>query len=183
MDSRKKMSSEEKVLVAAAARYAKVEGVPLTKMSWVLSSIMPIPENSMLHRLREASQNVEVDQSLESLRKQLIDEGESDVIATEDLEKRLGEVVTVEALSIKTYGVVCKVEGTTRTLLLHLSEIANAFISDIGDYVSVGDKFPALLIVNVKGQLGLSTKRIDSLKKKSDVEKAYKEFYYEAHDL
>jgi len=177
-------TAEEKVLVAAAAQFAKAKSVPLTKMSWALAAVMNMPENNVLHRLREASESIQADQSLEGLRKQLEDEAESDVLVSEDLEKKLGEVVTVEVLSVRTYGAICKVDGTTRTLLMHLSEVADAFIDDIGDYVAVGDRFPAMLIVNAKGQLGLSARRIESLeKKKTDAEKQYADFYAEEQNL
>jgi len=178
-----KEKHEEKLLIAAAAKYARVKGVPLTKMSWALASVMDMPENNVLHRLREASGSIEADQSLEGLRKQLIDEVESDVLSSEDLEKKLGEVVMVEVLSVRTYGAICKVEGTTRTLLMHLSEIADAFIDDISEYVAPGDRFPAMLIVNAKGQLGLSARRVGGLKKKTDVEKKYAEFYSKEQKL
>lgn len=176
-------NNEERVLIAAAAQYAKTKAVPLTKMSWALASVMSMSENNVLHRLREASENVDADQSLETIRKQLQEEAESDVLVSEDLEKKLGEVVNVEVLSVRTYGAICKVDGTTRTLLMHLSEVADAFIDDIGDYVAVGDRFPAMLIVNAKGQLGLSARRVESLEKKTDAEKQYVDFYAEEQNL
>lgn len=157
---------EEKVLLNAASRFARVKGVPMTKMAWALSSVMGMPENSVLHRLQDVEQDLDVDQSMEAVRRKLEEENESDVVRAEDLEKRVGDIVDVEALSVRTYGVVCKVRGTTRTLLLHLSEIADAFISDIAEYVETGDTFQAMLIVNRKGELGLSTRRFKPLERK-----------------
>lgn len=179
---------EEQTLIAAAAQYAQAKGIPLTKMSWMLGSIMKVAENSLLNKLREATGNLRDDQSLEGIRKRLQTNAENDVVAQEDLEKRLGEVVTVKVLSIRTYGAVCQVEGTTRTLLLHLSEIANAFIHDVSEYLKPGDRFPAMLIVNVAGNLGLSTRRYKPLRKKrrrgvGDTEQLYLDHYGRLDDV
>lgn len=162
-----KLTVEEKVFIAAAGNYAKAKGIPITKMCWVLSFIMNMPENNVLHRLRELGKDLEADQMVEAVRYQLEEECENDALVDEILEKKIGEPVLVEVLSVRTYGAVCQVVGTTRTLLLHLSEIGNAFIDNIGDYISIGDKFNAILIVNKKGQLGLSARRFAPLEKKT----------------
>jgi polyribonucleotide nucleotidyltransferase len=163
------MDQSEKILLIAVAGYARKHSVSLAKISWALSSIMQKPENNIYHKLRDI--DLDLDDQLTKIYdvEELSDEvGDSIGLDEEDiiddlLESKVGDIVTVEVLSVKTFGAVCRVEDTTRTLLLHLSEIANDFITDVRDYVKEGQKLKAMLITNQKGQLGLSTRKINSV--------------------
>lgn len=89
------------------------------------------------------------------------------------LEKHVGEIVKVRVLSVRTFGAICSVENTTRTLLLHLSEIADEYIDDVSMYLEEGDELFALLIMSkTTNRLALSTKGLGTVKrKKPKVEK------------
>jgi predicted RNA-binding protein with RPS1 domain len=157
-----KLSVEERELLTAAYKYAVKNEIPLTKVSWALSSVIDRPDNAIYHKLKGLDGEVEVELD------QVPDRTEYKEVEA-PLEDRLGEVVKVEAVSVRTYGVVCAVEGTTRTLLLHISEVANEFIQDLAEYVEQGDKFNAMLIVNPQEELGLSTRRVAPLTQKRTI--------------
>lgn len=160
--------AHEDQFLKAAVVFAKATNVPMTKVAWALSSLMETSDSNVLYRMKQIAlmKEKEIEAEIESVRERLTKDLDDLEYQAPGLEQRLGEVVIVEVVSVRTYGAVCKVEGTTRTLLLHLSEIADAFIDDVSEYLEVGDKFPAMLIVNNKGQLALSARRFKSLEKK-----------------
>ena len=51
----------------------------------------------------------------------------------------IGEKYVGEVTSIEPYGAVLKFDDNT-THLLHISHISDQFISNVGDYIQVGDK-------------------------------------------
>lgn len=161
------MSNPENILMVAAVNYSRSENVSLAKVSWALSSLLQKPDGSVYYRLKEIDDNLEVEMkavdTIKRTTENMVIGKDNHVIENEDdaLESRLGEVVNAEVLSVKTFGAICRVENTTRTLLLHISEMANEFIEDVRDKVKEGDTIKALLIINRKGELGLSTKRIN----------------------
>ncbi len=159
------MDQSEKILLIAAVGYSRSSNISLAKISWALSSILQKPENTIYHKLKGFDMELDTElQELYTLRRLSDKVGDVDEeIEDDSLESRIGDIVTVEVLSVKTFGAVCRIEDTTRTLLLHLSEVANDFITDVKDYVWEGDKIKAMLILNPKGQLGLSTRKINSV--------------------
>jgi len=156
------MNHSEKILLIAAAGYSRSQNVSLTKISWALSSILQKPENSIYHQLKEIDDDLDTQlQEIFGLRRMAEVFGDqSEGITDDSLESRIGEIVMVEVLSVKTFGAVCKVEDTTRTLLLHLSEVANQFITDLREHLKEGDRIQAMLIMNPKNELGLSTRKL-----------------------
>jgi len=165
----------EQMVLISSVQYAQAKGIPFSKVAWALSTLVGRPDNVVYHQLCEmkdylaqAVAGVDVTRMsdyqnvLHQLRDQVVLDQEVGS-EEEQLENRIGEVVKVRVLSVRTYGAVCSVLGTTRTLLLHLSEVADEFIDDLSKFMTVGDEFYAMLIVNPKNQLGLSTRRIGSL--------------------
>lgn len=157
-----KLSAQERELLEAAYKYAVKNELPLTKISWALSTILDRPDNAVYHKLKSLDDEIELEFEPRVEREEVKE-------IEMPLEDRVGEIVKVEAVSVRTYGVVCSVEGTTRTLLLHISEVANEFIQDLSEYVEQGDKFNAMLIVNPEEELGLSTRRVAPLTQKRTI--------------
>lgn len=158
------MDQAEKTLLIASVGYSRSNNINLSKISWALSSVMQKPENSIFSRLQKIDQ--EFDEQLKEIygirkiaKKLNVDEE----IIDDNLENRIGDILNVEVLSVKTFGAVCRVENTTRTLLLHLSEVADEFITDLRTKLKEGDTLQAMLITNPKEELGLSTRRIKAL--------------------
>ena len=173
------LSKEEKVLIMAGLKFAQKAGMPMTKLAWGLSTIIGKPDNVLYHKVREVKQLLENDvayvafEELDSIRQieaevtqHLEEEEMNQDLTEEELEKRVGDIVKVRAVSVKSYGAICTVDGTVRTLLLHVSEVADEFIDDMSSYVMPGEEFYAMIIVNPKGQLGLSTRRVTPLKRR-----------------
>lgn len=171
------MDQAEKTLLIAATGYSRSTNTSLTKIAWALSSIMQKPENNIYHSLKTIDN--ELDEELKNIYgirrlAQQDEDGEEDLV-DDVLESRVGEIVTIEVLSVKTFGAVCKIEDTTRTLLLHVSEVADQFIDDVRKYIKEGDKIKAMLILNPKHELGLSTRKIKAISGESDYQELYKE--------
>ncbi len=156
------MQTEEQILLTSAVGYARVNSISLTKIAWALSSLLQKPENAIYHKLKEI--DLDFDPTLFDIFGVPVTDYDKipyeEDIEDDYLESKVGEIVIVEVLEVKTFGVICKVENTTRTLLLHLSEIANEFINDVSKFFKKGDKIQAMLIINPKGELGLSTRKL-----------------------
>ena len=170
---------EEKNLLIAGIRYAEANGIPKTRLSWSLASLMNRSDSTMYHQVSEMARVLadltnavpligngeKPDMQFDVVPDQ--DLVEDMIQPDEDLDKRIGEIVDVQVISLMTYGALCSVKGTTRTLLLHISEMADAYIDDVTDYVKVGDSFPALLILGAKNRLALSTRRVHPLERRN----------------
>ena len=78
----------------------------------------------------------------------------------------VGSIVKGEVTGIEPYGIFVKVDGYNG--LIHISEIANNYISNITNYVSIGEKIYAKVIEvdDENNRLKLSIKGLN-----------YKEFY------
>ena len=78
----------------------------------------------------------------------------------------VGSIVKGEVTGIEPYGIFIKVDEFNG--LIHISEIANKYISNITNYVNIGDKVYAKIIEidNLNKKLKLSIKGLN-----------YKEFY------
>jgi predicted RNA-binding protein with RPS1 domain len=169
------LDQSEKTLLIAAAGYSRSRNISLTKIAWALSSILQKPENNVYHQLKEIDNNLDTQLTeiygIKCLSSLLEDDAE---VEDDLLETKLGEIVNVEVLSVKTFGAICKVENTSRTLLLHLSEVTDQFINDLSKYLKEGDKIQAMLILNPRNELGLSTRRIKSVPAEEDYQELYK---------
>ncbi len=155
------MDQSETLLLIAATGYSRTNNISLAKIAWALSAIMQKPENNIYHKLKSLDVNLDKDlEKLYGIRDMIEPDEEGDFI-DDVLESKIGEIVNIEVLSVKTFGAVCKVEDTTRTLLLHVSELADQFIDDVRKYIKEGDRLKAMLILNPKGDLGLSTRKLN----------------------
>jgi len=155
----KQYSAEEHQLLEAGLKFVQTSGVPMTKVAWGLASIIGRQDNAVYHRMQSMASG-SFDPTAE------LDEDVTD--EDERLDRRVGEVVAARVASIKSYGALCVVEGTTRALLLHVSEIADEYIDDVNEYLAVGDVVQAILVVSTKeDRLALSTKRIGTVKRKT----------------
>lgn len=150
-------SKQEQDLFKAALDYAKISGVSKTKLSWALAALVGRKDGEVYHRLC----------GIESGKCDVAEDEEELTLTDESLDRRIGEVVFARVVSVKTYGALCVVEDTTRTLLLHVSEIADEYIEDVSAYLNEGDLIQAMLVVSTReNRLALSTKKIGSVKRK-----------------
>lgn len=166
----KRYSKEEKLLMMAGLAYAEETGMSKTKIAWGLSSIMGRTDSSVYSQLCAMDNKIPkgVWKLLDLNDTEEVQEFEEDLVVKDDyLEQKIGEIVKVRVVSVRTFGALCAVEDTTRTLLLHLSEIADEYIDDVSMYLEEGDEFLAMLIMNkVTNRLALSTKRVGTVKRK-----------------
>jgi polyribonucleotide nucleotidyltransferase len=166
----KRYSKEEKLLMMAGLAYAEETGMSKTKIAWGLSSIMGRTDSSVYSQLCAMDNEIPkgVWKLLDLHDTEEVQEFEEDLVVKDDyLEQKIGEIVKVRVVSVRTFGALCAVEDTTRTLLLHLSEIADEYIDDVSMYLEEGDEFLAMLIMNkVTNRLALSTKRVGTVKRK-----------------
>jgi S1 RNA binding domain protein len=83
---------------------------------------------------------------------------DENISAEEDL---IGKTVEGSVTNITNFGAFVSIEGSEEGLV-HISEIANEFITDIADFVSVGDKVKVKILArNQKKKLELSIKQAD----------------------
>ena len=69
-------------------------------------------------------------------------------VTDDTLEQHVGEIIRIKIIGVRTFGALCSVVGTTRTLLLHVSEMADEYVDDVSAYVSVDDEVYAMLILS-----------------------------------
>lgn len=55
-----------------------------------------------------------------------------------------GSIYNVKVVRILTNGIIVQVEDSGTTEFIHISKIADSFVSDINDFVSVGDELTAM---------------------------------------
>ena len=67
----------------------------------------------------------------------------------------IGKAYPIQVVHIANKGIICKIvddnPNVETTAFIHISKIANAFINDINEYVTVGDKFNAVGISTDNG--------------------------------
>jgi S1 RNA binding domain protein len=72
----------------------------------------------------------------------------------------IGEIVDGEVTNVTAFGAFVKILSLGEEGLVHISEVANEFITDISKFVSVGDEVQVKVMSrNAKGKLELSIKR------------------------
>ena len=161
------LSREELNLEKAALQWARRKGIPIVKAAWSVALLTGKPDGAILKRMDDYIKEGTLLDALEEMPDELGSQQRyDDSQRYEDLvtlESRVGEIARARVLSLKSFGAVCSVLGTTKTLLLHISEVTDAFVSDIADYVFKDMEFDAMIIVNSKNELGLSTRRLKSL--------------------
>lgn len=80
---------------------------------------------------------------------------------------QVGEVIEAEVVKIAPFGLYVKLP-TGQEGLVHVSQIANEFVKNVGDYARVGDKFKVKMLQNRNGRMELSAKEVEALKKKTE---------------
>ena len=79
---------------------------------------------------------------------------------------QIGEKVEAEVVKVAEFGLYVKLP-TGQEGLVHISQIANEFVKNIGDYARVGDHVQVKVMQNRGGRLELSAKEVEPLKKKA----------------
>ena len=75
-----------------------------------------------------------------------------------------GNVVSVEVTSIADFGVFVRCSNGEEGLI-HISEVANEFVTNINKYVTIGQKVKVKVLGrNKKGKLEFSIKKVKNLK-------------------
>tara|TARA_B100000427_G_scaffold95777_2_gene78925 strand:+ start:7145 stop:7579 length:435 start_codon:yes stop_codon:yes gene_type:complete len=78
----------------------------------------------------------------------------------------IGKTVEGSITNITNFGAFVSIEGSEEGLV-HISEIANEFITDISEFVSVGDKVKVKVLArNQKKKLELSIKKAEGVAEK-----------------
>ena len=71
----------------------------------------------------------------------------------------VGEIYTGEVMGITKFGAFVKIDEKT-TVLVHISEVADTYVKEIGDFLQVGDEVKVkVLNVAENGKVGLSIKK------------------------
>ena len=71
----------------------------------------------------------------------------------------VGEIYTGEVMGITKFGAFVKIDEKT-TGLVHISEVADTYVKEIGDFLQVGDEVKVkVLNVAENGKVGLSIKK------------------------
>ena len=72
----------------------------------------------------------------------------------------IGEIVEGEITNVTAFGAFVKLDDLGEEGLVHISEVANEYITNLDQYVKVGDKVSVRVMTrNDKGKLELSIKR------------------------
>ena len=66
-----------------------------------------------------------------------------------------------EAIELKPYGAILKMEDGS-THLLHISNISESFVSDIADYIEVGESYEVTAIPGTVKTIELTLKDVDT---------------------
>lgn len=75
-------------------------------------------------------------------------------------EELIGKIVEGEVTNVTNFGAFVRLADSGEEGLVHISEVANEFITDIDRFVKVGDKVNVRIMArNDKGKLELSIKR------------------------
>ena len=86
----------------------------------------------------------------------------------------IGKTVEGSITNITNFGAFVSIEGSEEGLV-HISEIANEFITDISEFVSIGDKVKVKVLArNQKKKLELSIKQAEGVAEKPIIKKARK---------
>lgn len=76
-------------------------------------------------------------------------------------EELIGQIVNGEVTNVTNFGAFVKLENGEEGLV-HISEVANQYVTEIGEFVALGDKVKVkVLKKNVKGKLELSIKQAE----------------------
>ncbi len=83
-----------------------------------------------------------------------------------DMQVVVGEIVEGKVTGITKFGVFVEF-GEGKTGMVHISEVAQTYVSEIGDFVKVGDSVKAkVLTISEEGKISLSMKKAQEPQKK-----------------
>ncbi len=77
------------------------------------------------------------------------------------MELTVGEIVEGKIKSITNFGAFVALPEN-RTGMIHISEVANAYVSDINAHLAVGQDVKAMVISTDNGKINLSIKRLEA---------------------
>ena len=73
-----------------------------------------------------------------------------------NIQNYIGKVVRVRCYSIMSYGAFCDILGTKLQALLHISKISRHFVTDVSNYVKLGQTFDAVIAADSRpGKIAL----------------------------
>lgn len=78
----------------------------------------------------------------------------------ENMELTVGSVVEGKVKSITNFGAFVALGGN-KTGMVHISEVANAYVSDIRQHLTEGQDVKVMVIGNENGKINLSIKRLE----------------------
>ena len=76
------------------------------------------------------------------------------------MQLKVGEIVEGTVKSLTKFGAFVALDATT-TGLVHISEVAHAYVSDIHDYLTEGQTVKVMVIGLENGKINLSIKRLE----------------------
>ena len=80
----------------------------------------------------------------------------------------VGSTISGTVVKIADYGAIVRLDGG-KTGLVHISEIAEAYVRDVRDYLSENDQVRVKVVgINNKGRYELSMKQCDGVKARTD---------------
>ena len=77
------------------------------------------------------------------------------------MEPQVGTILEGKVTTITKFGAFVALEGG-KSGLVHISEIANTFVSDVNDFLQAGQTVKVLVLANENGKINLSIKRTES---------------------
>ena len=84
------------------------------------------------------------------------------------MEPQIGTILEGKVTTITKFGAFVALEGG-KSGLVHISEIANAFVSDVNDFLQTGQTVKVLVLGNENGKINLSIKKTQPPDRKSVV--------------
>ena len=86
----------------------------------------------------------------------------------------VGEIYTGKVLKIKPFGAIVSLPGGIPGLV-HISQITNGFVQDVGDVLSVGDEVDARVVSHdpASGKISLSMKDVPQQRPQDDEDEDY----------
>ena len=74
------------------------------------------------------------------------------------MEPQIGTILEGKVTTITKFGAFVALEGG-KSGLVHISEIANTFVSDVNDFLQAGQTVKVLVLANENGKINLSIKK------------------------